>query len=209
MRFVRNHQVKIRGRKQIPVLVVEQQRLHGSDHDFGAPPVIPPFLVNHGGEVIGEQIAKHLVRLVFQLQPVHQKQNPARVARAQKQLDDGGGYQRLAGAGSHFKQEAVIAGLDGPLQGVDGAQLVVAQETQPALPDEAGAFRGVAPAGLRGIIGVLRQCDIVVVNPFVHQPLRVGRNPPVLAYRVGRRKRGDDVRVAALQIPEVMQVAVG
>ena len=39
--------------------------------------------------------------------------------------------------------------------------------------------------------------------------LRIGRDLLVAGDRVGCWKRGDDVRVAAFEVPEVVQVAVG
>jgi hypothetical protein len=77
-------------------------------------------------------LTKAFQRLVFQFQPVHQKEHAAGVAGAQEELDDGGGGERLAGAGGHFEQEAVFAlALTAALHGVhDGLELVGAQEAQ-------------------------------------------------------------------------------
>jgi hypothetical protein len=54
VRFVGNHQIEIGRRKQAPVLVVEQQRLHGGDDDLGLAPVVAAFLVDHRCVVVLE-----------------------------------------------------------------------------------------------------------------------------------------------------------
>ena len=50
--------------------------------------------------------------------------------------------------------------------------------------------------------------DVIFANLFRDQALRVGRDLSVAGYRFRRREGGDDIGVAAFQIPEVMQVAV-
>ena len=43
---------------------------------------------------------------------------------------------------------------------------------------------------------------------FLEQPLRIGRDLLIPNDRVRRRKRGDHMRVATVEVPEVMQVSV-
>ncbi len=59
------------------------------------------------------------------------------------------------------------------------------------------------------VVRALGEDDVVVADLLLDQALRVGRDLLVADDRVGRRKRRDDVGVAALEIPEVVQVAVG
>lgn len=208
MRLVRNHQIEIGGREQALVFVVEQQRLHGGDDDLGAAPVVAAFLVDHGLEIGGERGRKGFFGLVLQLQSIDQKQHTAGVARAQEQLDDRGGGEGLAGAGGHLEQKAVLALADRPLQGVDGPQLIGPQEAQLVGGDVSRALGFVCPPGLGGVGRALGQGDVIVVDLFFDQTRRVGCDLLVAGDGFGRRKRGDDVGIAAFQIPEVMQVAV-
>ena len=209
VRLVGNHQIEVGRREQALVFVVEQQRLHGGDDDLGAAPVVAVFLVDDGLEVGGQQARKGLFGLVFEFEAIDQKQHPPGVAGAQVQLDDGGGGEGLAGAGGHLEQEAVPALADRPLQRMDGLELVGPQEAQLVGLDVGRALGRVLPAGFRLRSWALREDDVVVADFFVRQPRRVGRDLLVADHRLRGGKGGDDVGVAALQIPEVMQVAVG
>ena len=209
MRLVRDHQVKIRGRKEAAVLVVKEQRLHRGDDDLGPAPVVAVLLVDHALVIVLEQEDKRPLRLVFQLQPVHQEEHATGVAAAQKELDDSGGGQRLARAGRHLKQKAVSARIGAALQGVHGAQLIGAQKAQAIGLDKGPPLRLVLPAGLVGVGGHLRRRDIARAHIFVHQPSAVGGEGAVALERFLRWEVADQRRVAALQIPQVMQDAVG
>ena len=44
VRFIRDDEVKIRGRKERLIFVVEQQRLNGRHHNFRPPPIVPILL---------------------------------------------------------------------------------------------------------------------------------------------------------------------
>ena len=55
----------------------------------------------------------------------------------------------------------------------------------------------------------LRQHDVVRANRFINQALRVGDGLAKGADRFRRGEAGDEVGVAAFQVPEVVQVAVG
>ena len=98
---------------------------------------------------------------------------------------------------------------DRALDRVDGLQLVGAQKPQRVGLDEARTFRGVLPRGLGRIAGPLGADDVVVGDRLVDQALRVGRDRAAGVHGVGRGKRGDEVGIAALQVPEIVQVAVG
>ena len=93
MRLIRNHQVKVRRRKQRLVLVVEQQRLNSRDHNMRPPPVVAFLLVDDRVKVVRQVRDKRLVRrLIFQLQPIYQEEDAPGVASAEKQLDNSGGH---------------------------------------------------------------------------------------------------------------------
>ena len=209
VRLVGDDQVEVRGREQPLVFVGEQQGLHRGDDDLGAAPVVASFLVHDGREVRAEQGGEDLAGLLLQFQPVHQKQHAPRIARAQEQLDDRGRGERLARAGRHLEQEAVVAVGYRALDRADGLELIRAQKTQFVGLDEAGAFRGVSPRDFGRIAGPLGADDVVVVDRLVDQAPRIGRDRAGGVRGLGRGKRGDEVGVAALQVPEIMQVAVG
>ena len=44
---------------------------------------------------------------------------------------------------------------------------------------------------------------------LIDEPFRVGCYVLITRDRLGRRKRSDDVRIAALHIPKVMKIAIG
>ena len=50
---------------------------------------------------------------------------------------------------------------------------------------------------------------LVRFNALVYEPERVGSDFRVARDRVGRRKDADNVRVAAFEVPEVVEVAIG
>jgi len=133
------------GGEKLLVFVVEQQRLYHGDDNLGAPPFVAGRFVDDGLKVGGEKLGKRLLGLVFQLQAIHQKEDAPGVAGAQKQLDDGGGGEGLAGAGGHFEEKASLARFHSPLQRVDGPQLVGAQKAQLVRFDVAGALGLVFP----------------------------------------------------------------
>ena len=149
VRFVGDDQVEVGRREELLVLVVEQQRLHGGDDDLRPPPVVAVLLVDDRLEVGGEQRDEGLLGLVLQFEPVHEEQHAPGIAGAEEELDDGGGSQRLAGAGGHLEQEAVLAVLDRPLERVDGLQLIGPQKAQLVGLDVAGALGFVPPRRLR------------------------------------------------------------
>ena len=92
---------------------------------------------------------------------------------------------------------------------MDGLELVGAQKAQVVGLDETGPLGLVPPRRLGGIAGPLGENDVVGGYRFVDQAQRVGLDSVVSGYGVGRRERRDDVGVAALQVPEVVQIAVG
>ena len=207
--FVGNDQVEIGRREEPLVLVVEEQRLHRGDDDFRPPPVVAVLLVDHRLKVGGQQRREGLLGLILQFEAIHQKQHAPGIAGTEEELDDGGGGEGLAGAGGHLEQEAVFAVLHGPLQGVNGLQLIGPQETQFVGLDVAGALGLVAPRRFGLVVRALGQHDVVVADLVLDEALRVGRDLLVADHRVRRREGRNEVGVAALQVPEVVQVAVG
>ena len=196
-------------REQSLVLVVEQQRLHGADHDLGRAPVVSVLLVDDRPEVLRQQLGEDSAGLFFEFQPVHQEEDAAGVACPQEQLDNRGCGERLAGAGGHLEEEAVGAVSHRSLERVNGPHLVVAQEPQAVRPDEVGTFVLVAPGGLRRVCGPLGQDDVIVMHALVHQSLWIRCEVLVDAYGVLRWEDSDDPGIAMLEIPEEVQVAVG
>ena len=209
MRLVGDDQIEVSRREELLVLVVEEQGLHGGDDNLGAPPVVTVLLVDHG-LVVGRQYrSKGLLGLVLQLKTIHQEQHAAHVARTQKKFDDGGGGQGLAGAGGHLEQKPIFAVAHCGLQAVNGLELIGTQKTQLVGLDVAGSLCFVLPGSLRCVVGALGADDVVRANLLVDQSLRIGLDLLVTGDRVRCRKRGDDVGAAALEVPEVVQVAVG
>ena len=209
MRFVGNDQVKVRRREQLLILVVEQQRLHGGNHDFGFAPVVAALFVNDRLVIVGQHLGKRLVGLVFQLQPIDQKEHALDIARAQEQLDDRGRRQGLARARRHLEQKPILPILDRVLQRANRLLLIRTQQAQPIGVDEGGPLCFILPAGLGGIGRPLGQDDVVVTHDLVHESLWIGHRLLVAHHRRRRREAGDDIRIAALKVPEVVQVAVG
>ena len=108
MGFIRNDQIKIRGREEPLVLVVEQQRLHRCNHDFRTPPVIAVFLVDNRLKVSRKQPFECLPSLVLKFEAIDQKEYTPGVTRTEKELNDGCCRESLASTCSHLKQEAVF-----------------------------------------------------------------------------------------------------
>jgi len=212
VRFVGDDQIEVGRRKELLVLVVEKQRLHRGDNNLRASPVVAVLFINNRFEV-GRQKAQRRICLPaglnLQFEPVHQEQDALGVARMQEELDDGGGDEGLSGAGGHLEQEAVLAFADCGLKAVDGLELIGPEKAQLVGLDIAGAFRFVPPPGLGSVVRALGENDVVVAHLLCDQALRIGRDLLVAGDRVGCRKRGDDVGVAAFEVPEVVQVAVG
>ena len=145
VRFVGDDEIEVGRREELLVLVVEEQRLHGGDDDLRASPVVAVLLVDHRLEVGGQHRGEGLLGLILQFEAIHEEQHAPGVAGAEEELDDGGGGQRLAGAGGHLEQEAVLAVPRRPSGGVDGLQLIGPEETQLVGLDVAGALGLVLP----------------------------------------------------------------
>ena len=92
---------------------------------------------------------------------------------------------------------------------MDRLQLVRTEKAQLVGLDVGGPLAFVLPAGLRLIVGALSEDDVVVADLLRNQALRVRRDLSVAADGIRCGERGDDVRIAAVQIPKVVQVAVG
>src|SRR5690606_33466043 len=65
------------------------------------------------------------------------------------------------------------------------------------------------PAGIGLIRRPLGENDVIVGDTLLDQPLRIGCGLLVTDAGIRRRKRGDDVRIAPLQIPEVVEISIG
>jgi len=59
------------------------------------------------------------------------------------------------------------------------------------------------------VVRALGANDIVRAHLVFYKALWIGRDLAVAGDRVRRRKRGDDIRAAAFEVPEVVQVAIG
>ena len=92
---------------------------------------------------------------------------------------------------------------------MDSLQLVGPQETQFVGLNVTWTLPLVAPRCFRFVIGALGYHDVVIVDWIVDETLRVGRDLLVPQYRVRRREGSDYIGVSALEVPEVVQVAVG
>ncbi len=125
-----------------------------------------------------------------------------------KKFDDGGGRERFASAGGHFKQKSRLPCLDRCLDGLRRALLVRAHEAQAVFADEFGLLCRVLPSCRCVISGHLGAGDVVQRDVFSHQSRRVWLKLGIAFDGAWRRKAGDEVRVAVVQIPQVMQVAI-
>ena len=88
---------------------------------------------------------------------------------------------------------------------MDRSELVGTQKAQIVGLNEAGALGFILPRSFRGIMRPVGESDVIFANLFRDQALRVGRDLSVAGYRVRRREGDDDIGVATIQIPEVMQ----
>ena len=87
-------------------------------------------------------------------------------------------------------------------------QLVGTQESELVVADEVGSLRLVLPCRLSGVGGALCENDVIRLKFLVYDSLGVGGDILVPLDRFGRRKSRDDVGIAAVKIPELVQVAV-
>ena len=172
------------------------------------PPVIAIFFVDDALVVVREDLLEGLERLVFEFEPVHEKEHPAGISGAEEELDNGGSDEGLASARGHFKEEAVVTFGNGLLQGVDGLLLIETEETETVDCNEAGALRQIFPGGLRSVAGALGEDDIVIPDNLLDEALGIRRGLLVAGDGGRRRKRRNEVGIAAFEIPEVMQVTV-
>jgi hypothetical protein len=89
-----------------------------------------------------------------------------------------------------------------------GALLVSAQKTQPLLEQEVRPLCLIFPTGLGVVPGHLGARDVVQSHIFGYQPRRVWLEALVTFDRVWSRESCNDLRIALLQVPQVMQIAV-
>ena len=92
---------------------------------------------------------------------------------------------------------------------MNGFQLIGPEKTEFVGLDVARALRFVLPSGLGPVTRPLGENDVIVADQFRDQAFRLRCDLLVADDRIRGGKSGDDVRVAALKIPEVMQVAAG
>lgn len=88
-------------------------------------------------------------------------------------------------------------------------QLIRPQKAEFVGLDVVRSFRFVEPTRFAGVVRPLGERDVIVVDIFADQPAGIGDFFLERRHRFGRRERCDDVWIAALQIPEIMQVAIG
>jgi hypothetical protein len=183
--------------------------LDRSDNDFRPPPVVAVLLVDDGLEIGGQQPGKGFSGLILQFETIHQKEHAPGIAGTEEELDDGGGSESFAGAGGHLEEEAVFAFLHCPLHSVNSLQLIRPEETQFVGLDIARTLGLVLPRRCGLVVRALGQHDVVVADLILDEALWVGLGLMVADYRIRSRKGRDNIGVAALQIPEVVQIAVG
>lgn|GEM_PF-6264771 len=111
--------------------------------------------------------------------------------------------------GRHFEKEAILAFLDVLLDRVDGPLLIGTQETQAVDLNKTGAFRLVFPTRLISVTGPLCQSNIIFADLLFYETLRVGLDVLISLDGIGIGESGDEIGAAPLQIPEVVQIAVG
>ena len=207
--FVRDNQIKVGRREQLTVLVIEQKGLDGRDDNFSLSPVVAFLLVDDRLVVVFEVTGEGLVGLVLQFKPIHEEQDPPGIARAKEQPDHGGGNQRLARAGGHLEQEAAVAAFGRVLQPVDGPDLIFPHAFQAVVGKKSVTLRFILPAGIGGVIGFLYLEDIILGDILTDQVLGVGLELLVLQDGILRGEAGNDLGIAGLDIPEIVQVPVG
>src|SRR6185437_16248776 len=82
------------------------------------------------------------------------------------------------------------------------------QETQLVGLNVGRALGLVLPSSFGLVAGALRQDDVIRIDARFGQLLRIRLHLAVAGDGIRARETGDDVGIAALEIPEVMQVAV-
>ena len=144
-----------------------------------------------------------------QFDTVNNEQHTFSVASLEKSPYERGAQQCLTRAGCHFKEKAVFAVFYRILQSNDGFLLIGPEEAQTVGINIALAFSFILPRGVGGIIGALGKNNVVVAYGLCNKALGVGNTLLVAHYRCRLWKGGYDIGVAALKIPEVMQIAIG
>ena len=94
------------------------------------------------------------------------------------------------------------------MQGVNRSQLIGPQEPQLIGLNIVGTLRFVLPARFVRVAGPLRQHDVIVADRLIDETLRIGSHLLIAHHRIRCGERGDDVGVAPVQVPEIMQIAV-
>jgi hypothetical protein len=207
--LIGDDEVEVGGGEEPLVFVVEEKRLDRRDNDLGTPPIVATLLVDDGLVVVGEGLAKGLESLILQLEAVDEKEDSTGIAGPKEELDEGCGDKRLAGAGGHLEEEAVVALGNGMLDGVDGFFLIRTEEAEAIGLDEGWALGFVLPSSLGGVAGSLGQGDVIVIHGFPDELLRLGGHSLKSDDRSGRGEGRDDGGIPALEIPEIVDVPVG
>jgi len=131
------------------------------------------------------------------------------VSRSHEEFDDGGGGQRLSGAGGHFKQKARLAFANGSLKRPNCTELVRTKELQSGIFDECVLLRGIVPSGIVPVVRILSCRNVIGLDLFADQSIGVRLERVKVSQRIRRRELGYQDGVALLKVPEVMQIAVG
>ena len=183
--------------------------MNSGNYDLRLSPVVAVLLIDDRREIVLEIADKCFSGLVFKFEAVHEEQNPLGVARPHEKLDHRSGGQGLPGAGGHFKQEPCSSIADGILKRGDSLELIGAQELQLRVFDIALTLGGVIPARVVRIVGVLRDGNIVGFDSFADEGVWIRLESVEVVQGLGIRKLCYEDGVALLQVPEVMQVAIG
>jgi len=172
-------------------------------------PVVAILLENNRQKICRQQCLEGLFGLFLQFEAVHQEQHTTGVLSTQEELDDGSGSQCFAGARCHLEQEPVISLLHGSLKSDNRLHLIGPQEAQLVGLDVAGALDLVLPSSLRLVLRTLGQHYVVVADTFLDEAFRVGSGLVIGSNRAWSGEGRNQVWIAALQVPEIVQVAIG
>jgi hypothetical protein len=129
VRFIADNELEIGRRELMQKSITRREALDCSHNNLCLLPIIASLFVNDGFDsVIGQVVAEISLGLLFQLHPIDQKQNAARIFGAQIKLRDRRAQQRLARARGHFEKEPILSTRRGALQRPNCIELVIAQQ---------------------------------------------------------------------------------
>ena len=168
-------------------------------------PVVALLYVDDRRDAVGaEEGVEGFPRLRFEFEAINEEEDAMGVFGAQVELGNGGAEERLAGAGGHFEEETVLAGGGGFLEGVDGGDLVIAEQADLFVYADHAFFRfGVGRPG-----GVLGNGDVGFVHGDGGEPCAVGLPRGGPAEFGGGQETRDTDGVSLREIPVVVEQAV-